>query len=202
MTITEKKEDANQLCEHLEAPRFVRVEVIAQLFGLTVRRIQQLTQDGVIKTTATTEGRRYDLEDTINKYIRYLSDKAKGKSQNVREVALKEQKLQAEVALKDSQAELHRMKREIAAGNYIEREEVELDYRKFFMVFKRFALGIPPRLISMLSDQIGPTEARAAERDLTEEVKRMLTAFVVAGCKPDVKVKKRRKNADTEETED
>jgi hypothetical protein len=94
------------------------------------------------------------------------------------------------------------MKREIAAGNYIEREEVELDYRKFFVVFKRFALGIPPRLISMLSDQIGPAEARSAERDLTEEVKRMLTAFVVAGCDPGIKPKKRRKNADTKETED
>ena len=38
-----------------------RVEVIAQLFGVTVRRIQQLTQEGVLPTTDTVEGRRYDL---------------------------------------------------------------------------------------------------------------------------------------------
>ena len=39
-----------------------RVEVIAQLFGVTVRRIQQLTQEGVLQTTETAEGRRYDLQ--------------------------------------------------------------------------------------------------------------------------------------------
>ena len=37
-----------------------RVEIIAQLFGVTVRRIQQLTQEGVLPTTETVDGRRYD----------------------------------------------------------------------------------------------------------------------------------------------
>ena len=49
-----------------------RVEVIAQLFGLTVRRIQQLTQEGVLPTIETTEGRRYDMVSTIQSYIKYL----------------------------------------------------------------------------------------------------------------------------------
>ena len=35
-----------------------RVEIIAQLFGVTVRRIQQLTQEGILPTTETAEGRR------------------------------------------------------------------------------------------------------------------------------------------------
>lgn len=52
-----------------------RVEVIAKLFGVTVRRIQQLTQEGVLPTTETPEGRRYDLVPTIQKYVKYLSDK-------------------------------------------------------------------------------------------------------------------------------
>ena len=42
-----------------------RVEIIAQLFGVTVRRIQQLTQEGVLPTTETVDGRRYDLVPTI-----------------------------------------------------------------------------------------------------------------------------------------
>ena len=46
-----------------------RVEVIAKLFGVTVRRIQQLTQEGVLPTTETPEGRRYDLVPTIQKYV-------------------------------------------------------------------------------------------------------------------------------------
>ena len=87
---------------------YYRVEVIAQLFGVSVRRIQQLTQDGVINTVQTKQGRRYELAPTIQKYIKYLSDKAYGKSQSETESKLKEQKLRAEVALKESQGELHK----------------------------------------------------------------------------------------------
>lgn len=161
--------------------RYVKVDVIARYFGVTVRRVQQLTQEGILTTTQVARGRRYDLSETIKAYIQYLSDRTYGRTKSKKETELREQKLEAEVALKDSQTELHRMKMDIAAGKYIEREEVELDYQKFFVSFKRFALNIPTRLISMLSDQVKPTEARRAEQELTEEVKRMLRAFVVSG---------------------
>lgn len=161
--------------------QYVKVEIIANFFGVTVRRVQQLTQEGIIKTVATPQGRRYELVPTLKTYIQYLSDKAYGKSKSEKEAELREQKLTAEVALKDSQAELHKMKREIAAGKYIDIEEVQLDYKKFFVVFKRFALSIPVRLVSMISDQVDPTEQRKLEKELTAETKRMLTSFTVAG---------------------
>ena len=44
-----------------------RVEVVADLFGVSVRRIQQLTQEGVLPTTDTPDGRRYDLVSTVQK---------------------------------------------------------------------------------------------------------------------------------------
>ena len=162
--------------------QFVKVEVIGQLFGVSVRRIQQLTQEGVIRTVEVPgQGRRYELVPTIKTYIQYLSDKAYGKSKSEKEAELKEQKLQAEIALKESQGEMHRMRREIAAGKYLDADEVALDYQKFFVVFKRFALSIPSRLVSMISDQVAPLEARKIEKEMNEEVKRMLTSFVVAG---------------------
>ena len=162
--------------------QFVKVEVIGQLFGVSVRRIQQLTQEGVIRTVEVPgQGRRYELVPTIKTYIQYLSDKAYGKSKSEKEAELKEQKLQAEIALKESQGEMHRMRREIAAGKYLDADEVALDYQKFFVVFKRFALSVPARLVSMISDQVAPLEARKIEKEMNEEVKRMLTSFVVAG---------------------
>ena len=162
--------------------QFVKVEVIGQLFGVSVRRIQQLTQEGVIRTVEVPgQGRRYELVPTIKTYIQYLSDKAYGKSKSEKEAELKEQKLQAEIALKESQGEMHRMRREIAAGKYLDADEVALDYQKFFVVFKHFALSIPARLVSMISDQVAPLEARKIEKEMNEEVKRMLTSFVVAG---------------------
>ena len=172
--------------------QFVRVEIIAHFFGVSVRRVQQLTQEGIISTTEVPgQGRRYELVPTLKTYIQYLSDKAYGKSKSEKEAELREQKLEAEIALKESQGELHRMRREIAAGKYIDIEEVALDYQKFFVVFKRFALSIPARLVSMISDQVTPIEARKIEKQMGAEVTRMLAAFVVAGVEPEAEKKKK-----------
>lgn len=179
------EENTQQQQEEHKGSQYVKVEIIAQFFGVTVRRVQQLTQEGIIKTVPTPEGRRYNLVETLKTYIQYLSDKAYGKAKSEKEAELREAKLEAEIALKDSQAELHKMKREIAAGKYIDKDEVALDYQKFFITFKRFALSLPSRLVSMVSDQINPTEARRVERELTEETKRILTAFTVAGSVPE-----------------
>ncbi len=124
-------------------------KVMAQLFGVSVRRIQQLTQDGVIETVPLkVEGRtvrRYELVPTIQAYTKYLADKAYGREQINTEAELKEQKLKAEIALKESQGELHRLRTAIAAGEYISIEEARADYTKFFAVLKRFCAGLPAR---------------------------------------------------------
>lgn len=160
-----------------------RVEIISQLFGVTVRRIQQLTQEGVLPTTETVEGRRYDLVPTIQAYVKYLSDKAYGKNRSEKEMELKEQKLQAEIALKESQGELHRLKTEIAAGRYIAVEEVTMDYQRFFVTFKKFAMSLPARLLDAISgfQEIDPLSARRLDKMIQREVQSLLAAFVVAG---------------------
>ena len=160
---------------------FVKVDVIARLFGVSARRIQQLTQDGILPTTQTPSGRRYDLKPTIQAYIKYLSDKAHGKQANEQEAELKKQKLEAEIALKESQGELHRLKTDIAAGKYISVEEVTLDYAHFFTTFKSFATSLPSRLIGYLSGSLDPMEMRRVERELSTDVQRRLEAFAVAG---------------------
>lgn len=161
--------------------------VIAQLFGFSgTRRIEQLTQDGVIDAiVVTVDGhkvRRYELVPTVQKYISYLSDKAYGKSgRTEKELELREQKLQADIALKESQGELHRLKTDIAAGKYISVEEVQMDYSKFFVTFKKFALSIPARIVGMFSGQLEPAEARKVEKEMASEVNRLLDTFVIAG---------------------
>ncbi|MBD5509974.1 MAG: hypothetical protein HDR08_01745 [Lachnospiraceae bacterium] len=155
------------------------VKVIADLFGLSVRRIQQLTQDGVLETVETKSGRRYEMVPTVQKYIKYLSDKAYGKSKTETEKKLKEQKLRAEVALKESQGELHRLRTEIAAGKYISVEEVKLDYSRFFVSLKRFAMSVPSRLAGRLAGFADPVEVRQLENELHNEVQRLLNNFVL-----------------------
>lgn len=176
--------------------QFVKVEKIAQIFGVSVRRVQQLTQEGVIETAEIAgEGRRYEFNSTIKTYIRYLSDKVHGKGGTKKETELKQKKLEVEIELKESLREIHRIRAEIAAGKYIDVEEIRIDYQKFFITFKRFALGIPSRLVGMISDSLEPLEARRVEKEMNAEVKRMLRAFVVSGCVPEEPgEKKARKN--------
>lgn len=65
-------------------------KVIAQLFGVSVRRIQQLTQDGVLETVHISGQRnKYDLIPTIQAYIKYLSDKAYGREAKLSETELR-----------------------------------------------------------------------------------------------------------------
>lgn len=165
--------------------KFVKVEVIAQLFGLSVRRIQQLTQDGILPTTTTTKGRRYDLVPTIQRYIKYLQDKSKGKSKSEKEAELKEQKLEAEIALKETQNEIQIIKTQIYEGKYIPKEEVQLDYRRFFVVFKKFALSIPSRVSGFINGFVEPTQARKIESELNADIVNLLNGFVVAGITPE-----------------
>ncbi len=171
----------------LAGSELYRVEIIARLFGdKSVRRVQQLTQDGVIETVEALDEkgrkcRRYDLVPTVQRYVKHLSDKAKGRQRTSREMRLREQKLEAEVALKESQGELHRLKTQIAAGEYISIDEVRLDYAKFFLVFKKFAMSIPARVCGMLSGQLEPLEARRIEKEMAGEIADLLASFVIAG---------------------
>ena len=171
----------------LELKTQVRVKVIAKLFGVTVRRVQQITQEGIIETVEAADEngracRRYELIPTIMQYIQYLSNKAYGKTHRTdKEIELREQKMEADIALKESQGELHRLKTSIAAGDYISIEEVKLDYAKFFVVFKKFAMSLPTRISGMLSGSLDPVDARRVEKEISGELAALLNSFVVAG---------------------
>jgi phage terminase Nu1 subunit (DNA packaging protein) len=180
-------EQAEEKKEKKNNATLVKVEIIAQIFGVTVRRVQQLTQEGIIQTVEVINEdnrkvRRYDLIPTITKYIAYLSEKAYGKAnRSEKEIELREQKMQADLALKESQGELHRLKTQIMVGEYISIEEVKLDYAKFFVIYKKFATSIPSRVSGMISGSVEPLEAKRIEKDISGEITTLLQSFVVAG---------------------
>lgn len=175
--------------------QMVHKKVIASIFGVSVRRVEQLTQDGTIQTTPARDEkgratRMYDLIPTVRKYIQHLSEKAKRKPQKTeKEKELTQQKLEAEIALKEIQGELHQIKASITLGKYISIEEVQLDYAKFFVTFKKFAMSLPTRINGMLSGDIDPLKARKIEKEISKEIADLLNSFVIAGiAKPkDVK---------------
>ena len=163
----------------------VGVTELAKLFGLSDRRIQQLTANGTIEAELVNVGgrsvRNYDLLPTVHKYVTYLQDRVSRRGHSDKEMKLKEQKLEAEIALKESQGELHKLKTQIASGEYISIEQVAIDYERFFTTFKKFAMSIPPKAVGMIASKIDSAETRRLEQEMTDEVARLLKSFIVAG---------------------
>lgn len=91
---------------------------------LTARRIQQLTQDGVLKTHDTPAGRRYNVGEATKDYIKYLRTQLdrKASAQNDK---LETDKLQAEVDIKSAKARVAELQLAELEGTMHRAEDVE-----------------------------------------------------------------------------
>lgn len=152
-----------------EAKNLVKVEIIAKVFQVTVRRVQQLTQDGIIQTQdAIDNGRnvkRYDLMPTIMNYIKYLSDKANGREKK-ESISNKEQaKLQAEVDLKTAKAKIAQLELDELEGRMHSAEDVESMTTDLCLAVRSALLSMPGQL------SIDVAEAQTAV-EVSEIIKR------------------------------
>lgn len=163
-------------------PEWSSTTVIAQLLGKTVRRIQQLTQEGVLETETPPGGgaRKYKTCETVQRYIAHIEQKAQetGEKSRTAELALK--KLEAEVKLKESQGQLASMKADIAEGRYIETAAATEQLAEFMDTFKNFAMNIPGRVAGTVGNYTDAATARAIERATRKELEDMLSLFVAA----------------------
>ena len=163
-------------------PEWATTKAIAKLLGYSVRRIQQLTQEGILETDVPPWGgvRRYKTCETIQKYIAHIEQKVQETGENSRVAELTLKKLEAEVELKESQGQLHRLKTAIAEGKYIASEQATEELEEFMARFKRFALNLPTRMAGTLSAHVDAVTARALEKSMRQELETMLAAFADA----------------------
>ena len=158
---------------------------LSQTLNISVRTIQRLTQEGVFRCVGHRRKENlYVITEAVPSYLAYLEQKYEHSETAEKIEQLKTQKLKAEVALKESQSELHRLKTDLAKGIYLSVEDVQRDYEKFFTIFKKFALSIPARLGGVLSGKVDTVTQRGIENDLHREITQMLRQFVVAGQSP------------------
>lgn len=161
-------------------PEWASSTAIAKLLGKTVRRVQQYTQDGVLETEIPPGGgaRKYRTCETVQRYIAYTEQKAQEAGADSSTAELNLRKLKAEVELKESQGQLHRLKTEIAEGKYIPAEQATEELTEFIATFRQFAMAIPTRVAGTMAAYIDTGTARATEKALRKEVEAMLAAFV------------------------
>ena len=141
------------------------VQVIAKIFGVTTRRVEQLTAEGIIQG----EGRpkKYDLLPTIQKYIKYLSDKAHGREQKQTTAELEEEKLRAEVAIKKAKAEMAELQAKEMRGELHKAEDVEAITTDHVLFFRSMLMGMPGKLaVDCANSRTAPETADLIRREV------------------------------------
>ena len=160
------------MAEQATGKNLVKVEMIAKVFQVTVRRIQQLTQDGIIQTQEVVEDgrkvRRYDLMPTIMQYIKYLSDKANGREQKAGISNKEEAKLQAEVDLKTAKAKIAQLELDELEGRMHSAEDVEAMTTDLVLAIRSALLSLPGQL------SVDVAEAQSAV-EVSEIIKRTVS---------------------------
>lgn len=139
---------------------YVEAKQIALLFGLTVRRIQQLTQDGILQTETVGRQRRYDLLSSVRHYIDYLqkrvSERSNGGTQE--DAENESRKLRADADLKQTKAEIARLELEELRGKMHRSEDVEALTTDLVFAIRGMLLALPGRLAIDLAAITVPSE--------------------------------------------
>mgnify|MGYP000081826126 CR=1 FL=1 len=148
-----------------------KVDYIANFFNRSVRRIQQLTQDGVLPTVEGPDGKRYyDLVMTIKRYIGYLQDELAKKRNPLEEK--EKQRLEAEIRLKEAKAESANLELKELKGEMHRSEDVQAFTEDFAAVIRSMLLALPGMLAIDLAELDNPAEVSVRIED---EVNRILT---------------------------
>lgn len=127
-----------------EAQNLQSSQVIAKIFGVSTRRIEQLKTEGIIKGSG--KPTRYDLLPTIQAYIKYLSDKAYGREQKQSSTELTTQKLSAEARYKVAKAEAAELELKELKGKMHRAEDVEAITTAHVMFVRSLLMALPTKL--------------------------------------------------------
>ncbi|EEW1513866.1 TPA: terminase small subunit [Escherichia coli] len=141
---------------------------LAELTGLSSRRIRQLVESGRL----TRAGRnRYQLAEVFMALVEEMSGGDKASELTAERV----RKLRAEATL--AELELAKQRGEVAPI-----EEFQSVWANRFTIIRANMLQLPQRVVTML---IGETSERRFKQVMTEEIKQILTAAASSGTAAD-----------------
>lgn len=140
-------------------------QVIAKIFGVSTRRVEQLKTDGVIKGHG--KPTKYDLLPTIQAYIRYLSDKANGREKKETTAELEEAKLRAEVDIKEAKAKAAQMELKELQGKMHRAEDVEAIMTDHVLFLRSMLMAMPGKLaVDLSGNHTAPEQAERVKKEI------------------------------------
>lgn len=139
-------------------------DIIAKLFDLDVRRVQQLAKEGILPA-ASQRPYKFDLLPTVKAYIRYLRDRANGKEAKTADTVKAEaDKLRAEADLKQSKAKIAELQLKELEGKMHRSEDVEAMTNDLVYTARSMIMALPGRLAMDVVQTGSANEASALIR--------------------------------------
>ncbi len=152
-------------------------DIIAKLFGVTDRRVQQLAKEGVIPT-AQTRPYKFDLLPTVQAYIKHLSEKANGKeAKSADTVQAEADKLRAEADLKQSKAKIAELQLKELEGKMHRSEDVEAMTNDLVYAIRSMIMALPGRLAMDVVQTKTAAEASAVIRSECSKILNELSGY-------------------------
>lgn len=156
--------------------------IIAKLFGVTERRVQQLAKEGIIPA-AQKKPYKFDLLPTVQAYIKHLSDKANGREEKSTDnVKAESDKLRAEADLKQSKAKIAEMQLNELEGKMHRSEDVEAMTNDLVYTVRSMIMALPGRLAM---DVVKATNANEASALIRSECYKILNELATYKYDPE-----------------
>ncbi len=161
--------------------------MIAEIFEMDERRVQQLAKEGVIPAVSK-RPYKFDLIPTVKAYIKHLREKVNGKEAKTAdaEKAVTD-KMRAEADLKQSKAKIAEMQLKELEGKMHRSEDVEAMTNDLVYTVRSMIMALPGRLAM---DIVQATSAAEASALIRFECHKILNEL--AGYKYDPEAYKRR----------
>lgn len=128
----------------MDVSKLKPTEFLANYFGISVRRVQQLAQDNIIPSVKEKGSYYFDPPIAIKKYITYLQDSLQKRNQNSEEQETK--KFDAEIRLKEAKASLVELELNELKGKMHRSEDVQALIEDLAANIKSMLSGLPGRL--------------------------------------------------------
>ena len=140
-------------------------QVIAKIFGVSTRRVEQLKTEGIIKGQG--KPTKYDLLPTIQAYIRYLSDKANGREKKETDSQLETEKLTAEKRIKMAKAEMAELELKELKGDLHRASDVEAITTDHVMYVRSMLMALPGKLaVDLATINTAPEAAERIKKEV------------------------------------
>lgn len=148
--------------------------VLAELFSLTERRIQQLTGINdfcIFESLSKKPPFKYDLINSVRSFVRYQQDQIDGKASRIKNAEKEGEKLDIDVQLKQLKLKQETLVFDELEGKMHRSEDVEYMTSDLVLTIRSMLLALAPRCSDNL---VGIDDVKEIDNILKEEVHQIL----------------------------